>query len=64
MGMGAGRGGGAGRVALRNWDDESWADSGRQMGGPDELSSLKQQANELADDLTRIRQRIEELEKQ
>ena len=44
MGMGAGRGGGAGRVAPRKGDAEPWSDSVRQAGGPDELSSLKQQA--------------------
>ena len=35
-----------------------------QPSGQDELSSLKQQANKLADELTRIRQRIEQMEKQ
>ena len=64
MGMGAGRGGGAGRVAPRDWDAEPRSGSINQPGGPDELSSLKQQANQLADELTRIRQRIEQLDKQ
>jgi hypothetical protein len=35
-----------------------------QPSGPDELSSLKQQAKKLADELTRIRQLIEQREKQ
>lgn len=64
MGMGAGRGGGAGRIAPRDYDAEPWSGGMRPAGGPDELSSLKQQANQLADELTRIRQRIEQLEKQ
>ena len=63
MGMGAGRGGGAGRIAPRDYDAEPWSGGMRPAGGPDELSSLKQQANQLADELTRIRQRIEQLEK-
>jgi len=63
-GMGMGRGGGSGRGVPRNWDTEPWSDSIRPAGSPNELSSLKQQANQLADELTRIRQRIEQLEKQ
>ena len=63
-GMGMGGGGGAGRMAPRSWDAEPWVDSVKPAGGPDELSSLKHQANQLADELTRIRQRIEQLEKQ
>jgi hypothetical protein len=35
-----------------------------QPSDPDELTSLKQQADKLADELTRIRQRIEQREKQ
>ncbi len=35
-----------------------------QPSGQDELSSLKQQTSNLADELTRIRQRIEQMEKQ
>lgn len=64
MGMGAGGGGGAGRVIPRDWDAEPWFDTTRPVGGPEELSSLKQQAEQLADELTRIRQRIDQLEKQ
>ena len=35
-----------------------------QPSGPDEQSYLKQQANKLTDALTRIRQHIEQREKQ
>lgn len=63
-GMGMGGGGGGGRMAPRSRDAEPWVDSVKPAGGPDELSSLKHQANQLADELTRIRQRIEQLEKQ
>lgn len=63
MGMGAGRGGGAGRVIPRDRNTDPWFDNARAPGGPEELSSLKQQANQLADELTRIRQRIDQLEK-
>jgi len=36
----------------------------RPPGEAEELSSLRQQANRLADELTRIRQRLEQLEKE
>ena len=62
-GMGAG-GGGGGRVAPREGGAEPRSGRVNQPSGPDELSSLKQQANKLADELTRIRQRIEQMEKQ
>lgn len=64
MGMGPGRGGGAGRAVPRDRDAEPWSGSMRPAGGPNELSSLKQQANQLAEELTRIRKRIEQLEKE
>ena len=64
MSMGAGRGGGGGRVAPREGGPELRSDRTNQPSGQDELSSLKQQANKLADELTRIRQRIEQMEKQ
>jgi predicted Fe-Mo cluster-binding NifX family protein len=62
MGMGPGRVGGAGGMAPRDWDIEPTSDRVRQPGGPDELSSLKQQASRLADELTRIMRRIEQME--
>jgi len=61
MGMG---GGGAGRMAPRNWNAEPRSDSMSPAGEAEELSSLRQQANRLADELTRIRQRLEQLEKE
>jgi hypothetical protein len=64
MGMGPGRGGGARRAATRDWDAEPLSGGTNQQIGPDEISFLKQQANQLADELTRIRQRIEQMEKQ
>ncbi len=63
-GMGMGGGGGASRMAARNWNAEPQADSMRPAGEAEELSSLRQQANRLADELTRIRQRLEQLEKE
>jgi predicted Fe-Mo cluster-binding NifX family protein len=63
-GMGPGRGVGPGRAAPRDWDADPRSGGINQPIGPDELSSLKQQANQLADELTRIRQRIEQMEKQ
>jgi predicted Fe-Mo cluster-binding NifX family protein len=63
-GMGSGGGGGGGRVAPREGDAEPRSGRMNQPSGPDELSSLKQQANKLSDELTRIRQRIEQMEKQ
>jgi len=36
----------------------------RPAGEAEELSSIRQQVNRLADELTRIRQRLEQLEKQ
>jgi predicted Fe-Mo cluster-binding NifX family protein len=62
-GMGSGGGGGGGRVAPREEDAEPRSGKMNQPSGPDELSSLKQQANKLADELTRINQRIEQMEK-
>jgi predicted Fe-Mo cluster-binding NifX family protein len=64
MGMGFGRGGDGGKVAPREGDAEPRSARMNQPSGPDELSSLKQQANKLADELTRIRQRIEQMERQ
>jgi predicted Fe-Mo cluster-binding NifX family protein len=64
MGTGSGRGGGGGRSAPREGAAEPGSDRMNQPSGPDDLSSLKQQANMLAQELTRIRQRIEEMEKQ
>jgi predicted Fe-Mo cluster-binding NifX family protein len=64
MGMGSGRGGGGGRVAPREGGVELRSDRMNQPSGQDELSSLKQQADKLADELTRIRKRIEQMEKQ
>jgi predicted Fe-Mo cluster-binding NifX family protein len=64
MGMGPGRGGGGGRAAPREGVAEPRSARMNQPSGPDELSFLKQQANKLADELTRILQRIEQLEKQ
>jgi len=63
MGMGAGRGGGVGRFAPRGWDTEPWSPEMNQANDPDELASLKQEASKLADELTRIIQRIEQIEK-
>ncbi len=63
-GMGSWRAGGPGRIGPRDRDAEPWYDDTRPAGGANELSSLKQQANQLADELTRIRERIQQLEKQ
>lgn len=60
MGMGLGRGGGGG--PLRDWEAEPSSDRGIKPNAQDELTLLKQQANRLADELTRIRQRIEQME--
>ena len=59
MGMGAGR---SGDARLRDWEAEPWSEKGIKPNDPDELALLKQQANRLADELTRIRQRIEQME--
>jgi len=64
MGRGMGCGGGANRMAPRNWNAEPQADSMRPAGEAEEVSSLRQQANRLADELTRIRQRLEQLEQE
>ena len=75
MGMGGGRGmgcggrkgmggSGAGRMAPRNWNAKPQADRLRPAGGAEELSSLRQQANRLSDELTRVRQRLEQLEQE
>jgi predicted Fe-Mo cluster-binding NifX family protein len=62
QGMGMGSGGGRGR-ALRSRDASLWTDKGSEPAGQDELALLKRQAASLADELTRIRQRIEQIEK-
>ncbi len=60
MGIGSGRGGG-GRP-LRDREAEPLSDRQIKPDGQDELTLLKQQAEMLADELTRTRQRIEEME--
>jgi predicted Fe-Mo cluster-binding NifX family protein len=64
MGMGAGGGGEAGRFPPREWEAQPRSDAGRPAGGSNELSALKVQAQQLADELSRIRERIEQLEDQ
>jgi predicted Fe-Mo cluster-binding NifX family protein len=64
MGMGPGRGGGGDSGTPRDWNARPRSDSVKQTGGQDDLAFLKQQANKLADELSRIRQRIEQMEKQ
>jgi predicted Fe-Mo cluster-binding NifX family protein len=60
MGMGPGRGGGG--SPLRNWEAEPWSDRETKPNRQDELALLKQEANMLANELTRIQQRIEQME--
>jgi predicted Fe-Mo cluster-binding NifX family protein len=70
MGCGGGRGMGmdtgprrAGGVRpLRDWEAEPWSDGGGTPNRHDELAVLRQQANVLAGELTRILERIEQME--
>lgn len=63
MGMGAGRGGGLGRAAPQDRDVAQWPDSMPQTDDRDELSLLRQQAEQLAGELDGVRRRIEQIEK-
>lgn len=63
-GMGSARGGAGGRVGAREGDAGPRSGRMNQPSDRDELSSLKQQASLLADELSRISQRIEQIEKQ
>jgi predicted Fe-Mo cluster-binding NifX family protein len=59
-GMGPGRGGGG--SPLPNWEAEPWSDRETMPNRQDELALLKQEANMLANELTRNQQRIEQME--
>jgi predicted Fe-Mo cluster-binding NifX family protein len=63
MGMGLGRTGGGGGRPLRDREAEPWTGGEMEPKDQDELALLKKQAGELADDLARTRQRIEQMEK-
>lgn len=64
MGVRTGRGGGTGGVSPRDWNADPGGAGGTQAGRTGELSSLRQQATRLANELTSIIQRIEQVEKQ
>jgi len=62
MGMGMGPGRGDGGRPLRDWEAEPWSDGGITPNGQDELAVLRQQAGMLADELTGLLKRIEQME--
>ncbi|MCK8603601.1 NifB/NifX family molybdenum-iron cluster-binding protein [Desulfoferrobacter suflitae] len=62
-GMGMRQGGSAGGAPVfRNWDTEPWSARGAGQSDQDELAWLKQRADMLADELSRIRQRIDQIQ--
>jgi len=63
MGMGGGWPQAPGMRSLRDWESEPWSGRAREPSVQEDLTSLKQQAKTLAEELRRIEQRIEEMEK-
>jgi predicted Fe-Mo cluster-binding NifX family protein len=63
MGMGMGRGGASGRRSVRDWEAEPWNTPTDAGGNLEDIAFLKNQAQNLAEELGRIQQRIEQMEK-
>jgi predicted Fe-Mo cluster-binding NifX family protein len=64
MGSGPGLGGGGGGRPLRGQDAKAWSGSVNQPKQQSDVALLKQQANMLADELTRVQRRIEQAEEE
>ena len=63
MGRGSGRSGAVGRRSSRDWESEPWKGQADAQGGREDIAFLKKQAEALAEELGKIQQRIEQMEK-